>query len=171
MDTSTFIHCSRLRSASIFKPSISAPLAFCSILRATSSSRFNFCDLFISPSIMDSHDKKVRILACNGGSWEAHAGVMKYRPSSLMRRALELPFDTTYSQLRTYLAEKFSFNRDYIYCFKMSYKFPPSSSEQKKPVVVKIADDEDVKIFIDIANEASHGPVTLYIYRYDLVND
>ncbi|KAM0011704.1 hypothetical protein Hdeb2414_s0002g00049951 [Helianthus debilis subsp. tardiflorus] len=111
---------------------------------------------------MDSNDQKVRMLACSGGSWTTEDGyTMVYRPSTLMRRTLELPFDSTYSQMKSCVGKKLKLSPHYD--FRMSYQLPLSSSDENKPVVVEIADDEDVEIFMDIANKASHGLLTLYI--------
>ncbi|XP_035845020.1 uncharacterized protein LOC118491379 [Helianthus annuus] len=47
--------------------------------------------------------------------------------------------------------------------FRMTYQFPLSSSNQNKTVVVDIADDEDVEVFMDMALKTTNGLVTLYV--------
>ncbi|KAI7727021.1 hypothetical protein M8C21_007508, partial [Ambrosia artemisiifolia] len=90
---------------------------------------------------MDSQNQKVKIIICTGGTWETIHGVLRYRP--------------------TYVAKKL--NASLETGFRMTYQFPLSSSNKNKTVVVDIADDEDVEVFIDMALKMSHGLVTLYV--------
>ncbi|MFS7951488.1 hypothetical protein Hanom_Chr07g00595761 [Helianthus anomalus] len=109
----------------------------------------------------ETYVRKFRILTCTGGSWEVINGVMEYTPLGLMRRTFEIPVELTHSELMTWVARKLNLSVDIG--FKMSYQFPLSSSDPNKTVVVDIADDEDVEIFIEMAKEPDHGLITLYV--------
>ncbi|MFS7951493.1 hypothetical protein Hanom_Chr07g00595821 [Helianthus anomalus] len=108
----------------------------------------------------------VRVLACSGGSWEEERnGDIVYTTSDgvLVRRALELPVHgLKYSDLKTLVATKLKLSMQSE--FTMSYRYPSSSSsERNKTIVVGIEDDDDVEAFIDIADEVSPEPITLYV--------
>ncbi|KAM0011705.1 putative PB1 domain-containing protein [Helianthus debilis subsp. tardiflorus] len=110
--------------------------------------------------------KMVRVLACSGGSWEEERnGDMVYTTwdGVLVRRALELPVcGLKYSDLRTLVARKLKLSMQSE--FTMSYQYPSSSSsDRNKTTVVGIEDDDDVEAFIDIADEVSPEPITLYV--------
>ncbi|KAI3802471.1 hypothetical protein L1987_30603 [Smallanthus sonchifolius] len=110
---------------------------------------------------MDSQNQKVKIIACTGGAWETVYGVLRYKPVGLPRRILQLPLNLTYSRLMTCVARKL--NASLETGFRMTYQFPLSPSNKNKNVVVDIADDEDVEVFMDIALKTSHGLITLYV--------
>ncbi|MFS7951490.1 hypothetical protein Hanom_Chr07g00595781 [Helianthus anomalus] len=113
---------------------------------------------------MDSKVQNVRMFVFNGGGWsKSPSGLEEFMPSRL-RRVLELPFDLTYSQMKSCVAKKFNIFHFNISKMKMCYEFPFSSPDQNKRANVEIADDDDVKILMDIAKKGSHGPLTLCVY-------
>ncbi|KAF5808809.1 hypothetical protein HanXRQr2_Chr04g0149781 [Helianthus annuus] len=110
----------------------------------------------------------VRVLACSGGSWdEERNGDMVYTTwdGVLVRRALELPVcGLKYSDLRTMVAIARKLKLSMQSEFTMSYQYPSSSSsDRNKTTVVGIEDDDDVEAFIDLADEVSPEPITLYV--------
>ncbi|KAJ0795215.1 putative PB1 domain-containing protein [Helianthus annuus] len=110
--------------------------------------------------------KMVRVLACSGGWWEEERnGDIVYTTTDgiLVRRALELPVNgLKYSDLKTLVARKLKLSMQSE--FTMSYQYPSSpSSNRNKATVVGIEDDEDVEAFIDLADEVSPEPITLYV--------
>ncbi|MFS7951473.1 hypothetical protein Hanom_Chr07g00595551 [Helianthus anomalus] len=110
---------------------------------------------------MASQNEKVRIIICTGGAWETIHGVLRYRPVGLAKRILQLPLNLSYSEMMTCVASKL--NASLETGFRMTYQFPLSSSNQNKTVVVDIADDEDVEVFMDMALKTTNGLVTLYV--------
>uniref|UniRef100_A0A251UZC6 Uncharacterized protein n=1 Tax=Helianthus annuus TaxID=4232 RepID=A0A251UZC6_HELAN len=107
-------------------------------------------------------------LACSGGSWdEERNGDMVYTTwdGVLVRRALELPVcGLKYSDLRTMVAIARKLKLSMQSEFTMSYQYPSSSSsDRNKTTVVGIEDDDDVEAFIDLADEVSPEPITLYV--------
>ncbi|MFS7951484.1 hypothetical protein Hanom_Chr07g00595671 [Helianthus anomalus] len=112
--------------------------------------------------IMTSHDKRVRIFACTGGSWEIVNEVSTDKPLRLAGRILQLPLNLTYSELKSKVARKFSLSEKHG--FRLTYQVPLSSSDQNAThMVVDIADSEDVLVFLDMALKTSNGLITLYV--------
>ncbi|MFS7951497.1 hypothetical protein Hanom_Chr16g01424011 [Helianthus anomalus] len=112
--------------------------------------------------IMASNDKRVRFVACTGGSWKIVNEVSKYMPLGLAGRILQSPLNLTYSELKSKVARKLSLSEKHG--FRMSYQVPLSPSHQNTThMVVDIADNEDVEVFLDTALKTSNGLITLYV--------
>lgn len=110
-------------------------------------------------------DKTVRILVCTGGAWELVDGVLEYRPLGLRRRTIELELhDLTYTNLAYKVARKYNFPLNIKYSgFRMSYQVPCSLSNERTTVVVEVSDEEDARIFLDIARKKKDGMISLYV--------
>lgn len=117
---------------------------------------------------MASFYNPVKILVCTGGSWNTDNEITTYEPVGLPRRTLHLPTVLKLTELKSMVAKKLNLSES---DFRMTYLFPPSSSDQKKNgthvEVVEIADDEDVEAFIDATDEMTHGSITLYLVESD----
>ncbi|MFS7951506.1 hypothetical protein Hanom_Chr07g00595971 [Helianthus anomalus] len=101
-------------------------------------------------------------MICTGGAWKLDNGVIQYTPLGFMRRTIECQEYVKYTEFKSRVSAKVNLPFD---GFRMTYQLPVSSSNQNNTVVVDIADDEDLQVFIKEALNTTHGPATLYVVK------